>query len=424
MISVIIKKAILILSLFFSLTQGIAQWNKVYEFPYNMHDLWFINKDTGYIAGSEEVPILMKTTNGGYSWEDITGSISGRIYTITFTDASTGFISYYGSDSQYHLCQTKDAGISWTDKYVTPPYINTIGFGSHDVGYAFPSIMEYADVVKTTDGGNNWVRLGFFQALYPMGGILDCSFPDATNGFIVTGHGAVYRTTSSGVNWNSMYNNYNYSMNGIFFQDSFTGYVAGYLADCYSSVNCGRLLKTTDGGVNWNQKIFNGYCLDLCFTTLDIGYLGNSEGIFKTTTAGDVWNVDTSNYYGYTFKIRAATKEVIYALAYGGQGTCLMKRDPDIGVSSHEGKQKTQLSVYPVPATGLITLNIDVPCESEISIDLLNSQGMQKRQLYYGTLSPGYHQVESSVNGLPEGLYFCRLFTGQTMTIKKIIIGR
>ena len=401
-----------------------SQWNKIYHFSDQMNDIWFVNKDTGYVAGSEEVPVLMKTTNGGYTWQDITGTIDGRIYAINFTGVSTGFISYYGTDYQYHLCQTKDAGLTWTDKYATSPYIFTIGFGSADVGYAIPSAMEYWDVVKTTNNGDYWSRYAFFQAAYPLGGVPDCSFPDATNGYFVTGHGAVYRTSSGGSNWNKMFGDATYSMSGVYFRDLLTGYVTGYVQDCYGTGNCGLVLKTTDGGLNWQQTTFNDYCLDLCFVTSDTGYMGNAEGIFKTTNAGEVWKMDTSNYHGYTFKIRAATKDIIYALAYGDQGTCLMKRDPDIGVSTHNLTKSSRLSAFPVPANSFINLSFNIPLTSEVTIDILNNYGIRQIILYNGFLSVGHHNFQAPVKDLPAGIYYCRLITSDTVTTKKIVVIR
>ncbi len=117
------------ISLFILAQEIHAQWNKIYEFNVEMHDLWFINKDTGFICGSTEYPVLMRTHNGGYAWEDITSNITDQAYAVNFLDESKGFIGTWGYNAKV-LWATLDSGQTWQSKFSTAPYIHTITFPS------------------------------------------------------------------------------------------------------------------------------------------------------------------------------------------------------------------------------------------------------------------------------------------------------
>jgi hypothetical protein len=54
-----------------------------------------------------------------------------------------------------------------------------------------------------------------------------------------------------------------------------------------------------------------------------------------------------------------------------------MKHDPDVNVSTHNRKKLHGLTIFPVPSTGLVNISFDIASASEVTIDLLNSQGIR-----------------------------------------------
>lgn len=80
----------------------------------------------------------------------------------------------------------------------------------------------------------------------------------------------------------------NYTVRDIEFVDADTGIVAADLG------NQGRVYRTTDGGQTWDQYNFGGFmgpCYDLQFLSHDTGFVATSYGTFKTTDAGQNWNI-------------------------------------------------------------------------------------------------------------------------------------
>ncbi len=116
--------------------------------------VWFINKDTGFVAGLGQtgpntIPILYKSVNGGANWTSLNATISGPVYDVLFINDSTGFI-----------------------------------------------VGVFGAIRKTTDGGNTWTTQssGTTKTLY------DIFFSDSLNGYI-SGIDILFRTTNGGVSW-------------------------------------------------------------------------------------------------------------------------------------------------------------------------------------------------------------------------------
>ena len=400
-----------------------AQWNNICQFDTQMNDLWFVDENTGYACGGYTGAKLMKTTDGGYTWEDVTPSeFTGPIYAMTFLNPSKGFLSWRDNYwSRTYLDRTTDAGLTWTVQYWTVPYINTICFPTSQTGYTFPSAMEYIDVVKTIDGGETWQRINFYTETESVLQVKDCSFPDVLTGYLVTGNGSVYKTSDGGFNLQRIYYDPSYSMTGVTFLSADTGFVTGYEDGCWSG-NCGLLLRTTDGGASWEEQYFDHFCHDICFTTHDTGYVA-SFGIYKTTDGGNTWQPDTCNYYASVSKIHFPGNDIGYALASAAGGTAVMKRDPGIGVFIQGKAGSPDFSISPVPANSDLIISLRSAEKSVVKVDLVDQQGKVIRNFYNGTLPNENIIIHQDVSGIPAGLYFCRILTNKSSAVKKIVIG-
>lgn len=112
---------------------------------YVIRAIFFTDPLTGYIAGDN---IIMKTSDGGVSWE--TQTVSGDIYSLWFIDSSTGFAC--GRDG--FLMKTMDGGLNWSLIDLGSPFnFNGVTFQNDQTGYVYG---EYGMVYKTTDCGLTW----------------------------------------------------------------------------------------------------------------------------------------------------------------------------------------------------------------------------------------------------------------------------
>jgi photosystem II stability/assembly factor-like uncharacterized protein len=167
----------------------------------------------------------------------------------------------------YHY--TKNGGDSWTQGMIMPFDIYlSIFFVDENTGWAGGPM----NLIKTTNGGNNWssVNLGL-----TLGNYFDIHFYDNELGFVVGANGVIYRTTDGGVNWVTTELDGVPSLRCIKMVDSKTGWIVG---------DGGTILYTNNSGKTWkeNPKVTNESFYDLFILNENTAWaVGTKGAIFK-----------------------------------------------------------------------------------------------------------------------------------------------
>jgi len=104
------------------------------------------DSDIVYAAG---YPGFHKTTNGGNSWDEIGGGISGNTYAVVI-DPSDPSVVYTGGTNG--VFKSTDSGDNWINVGLNDVNAIAIDPGNHDVVYAGTTNGVYA----STDGGATW----------------------------------------------------------------------------------------------------------------------------------------------------------------------------------------------------------------------------------------------------------------------------
>ena len=82
---------------------------------------------------------------------------------------------------------------------------------------------------------------------------------------------------------------------------------------------------------------------------------------------------------------------------------------------------KDQIKVYPNPTSGLVTLEIDNSYQSELSVEVINTNG----QIIYSNKYNYKHIVEQlDLNSYSDGMYFVKIFTKEFIDVKKLILNK
>lgn len=285
----------------------------------------FINPDTGYVVGAEQ---LTKTTDRGNSWipliiinigdyelQFLSGAnigysageslklyksvdnldvwnkmiINEGLYDVFFTSAQKGFVI---SEIEYgggNLYRTTNAGIDW-DAVQGVPGGYCLTFTDSLTGfYGSTTGAAVGRIYKTTDGGEDWDSTNINVITGP---VVKIFFINSTTGWAVTSYnplepeGNILKTTDGGSDWFEQFSALSGpAFNSIYFVDSLYGWV--------SCVNA-RPYKTTDGGENWieqtNLDFYN--TKDVYFTSRDTGWITDGTlGFYKTTDGGISWEM-------------------------------------------------------------------------------------------------------------------------------------
>ena len=223
----------------------------------------------------------MNINNSSAQWVSISPTGTGDMHDIYFIDANTGFAAGEGSGKGIIL-KTTNGGTNWSQVFITNGnglWINSIHFVSATTGFA---CGELGYVRRTTDGGNTWS-----SSLQLANKNLKCiRFINATTGLtcgddtISTNRGPIFKTTDAGITWTKV-NNSIYHMDYIYYLDANTVYASGDYV----------VYKSTNGGDTWTD-IYPGNrdCNAVSFINANTGFVCGNFTMIKTTNAGVNWN--------------------------------------------------------------------------------------------------------------------------------------
>lgn len=183
-----------------------------------------LNMTTGTIRG-----LVLKTNNGGQSWEALPFKYSGIFYSTCFSDENTGWL-VGESATIYH---TIDGGATWERQRsgISNGLYMNVDFIDNQHGWA---CGLDGTVIATSDGGVTWMQQN--TNTYAM--LYDIEFVDQRTGYVVGEDGAILHTLDGGVTWTPEQTTTNVTFTNVSFPSISTGYVVG---------ERGVILKTTNG---------------------------------------------------------------------------------------------------------------------------------------------------------------------------------
>lgn len=201
----------------------------------------------------------------------------------------------------------------------------------------------------------------------------DVQFIDSQTGWVVGENGTILKTTNGGTSWSSQTSGLSQDLYAVFFINASTGWACG---------DAGKILKTTDGGSTWSPQSLgittSGVLHDVFFTSLNVGFIAGTFGVYKTTDGGSSWSLshtsnssainsvyfkDAMNGYscGLNGKIRktsdggaswtqvnASSSDDYYDVFVGGNKTFVVGFEGEVLSSSDNG---STWNSYPVPSS-------------------------------------------------------------------------
>lgn len=393
-----------------------SQWVQVADFPYDkLTDVFFINKDTGFVSGGNYAdPDLCRTLDGGATWYTSSEDITGCIFALHFVNEQLGFL-VSAQDLDAWIYRTTDLGQSWQQVYQMYLVSNDLSFPNANTGYAIQSMTENAMITKTTDGGSTWEVINSFWTEWGGYGVTDFQFITEDIGYMVYESGVAYRTDDGGLNFEQVYLDFNYNLRALFFLNADTGYMVGEKKDCFKKDSCGVVLKTTNGGQDWTVNALPGYGKDVAFLNADTGYIAADYIMLETIDAGESWQICEQVFDFYTMvSVQFPDQATGYAVGNWSSTSGFYKLDYYAGLDEAKSEE-IKFSLLPNPARDYLTVDIFDDSHVE-AISIYNQAG----QIVLHT-EKEYDIID--ISHLEPGMYIIEALSDEWIGRERFIIG-
>lgn len=273
--------------------------------------LVFLDHFTGFSSATNGI---LKTTNGGNNWRYIPAPLD-YVYNYSTTPLT---ILYGIKDNKVYL--SSDIGESWSLSLtaLTNNTINSVHFPVNSTGYAGGSksaILNNARIYKTTNSGISWDTVPLVSRYQ----VKSIYFINQNTGFAYTDN-KILKTTNSGANWDTVYTP-NYQYHQIIFFDNVNGYLKGSQ----------QLVFTTSQGNTWTVSMtyYNTFLKNIN-EGFGIGPIYDGNFLYKTTNTGINWVAITAGFKDYFQDVFFLNENTGYT---GGRGKIYKTTDGGISWS-------------------------------------------------------------------------------------------
>jgi len=329
--------------------------------------IWIVDANTVYMSGN--YGRIIKTTNGGNSWDSLKTYVNNQLWGIQFVDANTGYVC--GSSGL--IMKTTNAGLNWfSQSSGVMNAFSALYFTSPTTGYVCGSPL----VLKTTNGGNNWVNCNA-PFINPFENFRKIKFTDANTGYYVSDIGRIGKTTDAGQNWSILPTGTTETLESIYFTMNDTAYVCG---------NAGSIIKSTNAGVSWRSQTsgLNEILTDVCFTNASTGYISTWSGrVLKTTNGGGTFS----------------------------------------NVSFYVNEKSFMLNQnYPNPFRYKTTITYNIFNEGLTKLIIYDINGNMISTIVNNIQQAGEYEVKFDASNLKAGLYYYKLTNNQQTETKRMVL--
>ena len=426
-------------------TDGGVTWEYTggVSYAYNMEKIHTLPDGRAWVGGSYGAVIY--TEDPVQSWADQLDGVKDKLFFIKFFDGQTGLAG--GGD--WALLKTIDGGQTWQD--ITFPHDEFENLKDalllSDQSYL---VAGRGTIFKTTDGGSNWD-----EVLSGIGNYMSklVQTPSGTI-FASSENTNIYRSQDEGQNWTISYEGTGSNwINSIYFIDDFIGFASGrdgtllktedggeswgnqdsgtdkkLLDIAFFDANTGlvaldnwsdSLLYTQDGGLNWTTIGMPGTAIyrNFCFLNETKGYVtaaaAFSGGIYKTEDAGQTWELIRSTSLGIHDLEYYFDGEFDHLWASGDGGLVEYWTNMVVG-TNNRSFTKQAIDIFPNPSDGLhLTINWPENISDEVNLNCYNVYG---QQIFTKTLNTDFSIVPLP-GQLVQGNYFITITDVQNKTV-------
>ncbi|OGU71412.1 MAG: hypothetical protein A2V93_00170 [Ignavibacteria bacterium RBG_16_34_14] len=390
---------------------GIASENVAWVAPIIAHP----NNSGEFFVARQRI---YRSTNNGGSWTAISGNVNGSSAVRELAiSKSNPTIMFAASGTQ--VFKSTNGGAVWTNvtsglpaRTITSVYVHP---SNSDAAFLTFSGFGTNKVYKTTNGGTNWVSIHGNLPDSPVNDIFIYTY-DAQNPntyFVATDVG-VFLTKDDGSNWTEL-------------ADGLPNTVILHLD--YSSSNQMLRAGTHGRGV---YEAFIDFTVPVELTSFNVNIVGNQivlnwitatetnnkgfeiERKFKnnewetigfiigkgTTTEIQSYNFkDSYNDISYSGRVLYRLKQIDFDGSF--EHSKIIYADVDFTPQTYNLSQN-----YPNPFNPVTNIKYSIPIESEVKIVVMNSLGQEIAELVNGNQNEGFYEISWNADEFASGVYF------------------
>jgi photosystem II stability/assembly factor-like uncharacterized protein len=416
---------IIVLNSEFPLFAQIQPW-KILQSPVHvtLKKLTFVDSLTGWAAG--EAGTIIRTTDGGNSWDIQNSTVQTFITDIFFTDKNLGWATTINDVFPFNsvILKTTNGGDEWSaENYPdSSEYIRTIFFIDSLNGFTGGSHIGY-----TTDGGNSWLGAKIDSSMISSFPVYNFSFFNRQFGYAVGGRldiaGVIWKTTNSGLNWSAQGVGAD-EVFDVFIFDSLNAIaLSGDPEGFYPTAN----IKTTNAGMTWSNDTlsFFGLSFAIDFRTYNEGWSASGYKFLLTTNRGETWIEFETPNSAVVYDLHFTDARNGYAV---GENGVILKLDPTVvGVKDYVETLDNFLLYqnYPNPFNPSTNIRFQIPEFGFVSLKIYDILGNEIAVLINEEMAAGSYEIEfspeSSIRYPVSGIYFYHLKFDNSLKIKKMI---
>jgi photosystem II stability/assembly factor-like uncharacterized protein len=368
----------------------------------SLDGLFALNDQTAWVSG--ENGTLLRTTNGGQTWNTFPTGVLAYLVQVFFVDSQTGWAGTRSSPAI--ILKTTNGGESWTQQasWSDLSFLHGMYFFDSNRGWVTASGGNF---LRTTDGGSNWTKQA---SAVTSATLYQIMFANSNIGWAVGESGTILKTTNGGSSWFLQTSGTANTLHGLYVYNDQIAWASG---------NNATLLRTTNGGTTWAQIIVPGFpssswIWDVHFANQSVGWIvGDSGWIARTTDGGTTWDHQSvpDGITSALYRVRPTSTNVAWVV--GDAGVVLRTSNSGVLVSApfQNNSNFTGFALsqnYPNPFNPLTVIRYQLPVASRVRLRVFNILGEEVAELVNGEQQPGYYSAEWSA-GVASGIYFYRI---------------
>ena len=398
-----------------------------------LHNIFFADSLNGWAAGDSG--IVIKTSDGGSSWNILDNFTDNTIWDLHFLDENLGWTVNWLDDTVYNgtiIHKTTNGGEDWeTIEFPqSETYIVDIHFINSQTGYAGVNYSPVrGPIYYTTDGGIGWTLADVQPSVLNYPFLPLKKFYSSGNNIFACGGaidiaGVIWKSTDSGFSWIADSTVAPDPINELYFFDSLN--VIGIGGDRELLYGIG-MVKTSTGGNFWEyfELEILGVANSMDFRTPAEGWasLGSIQAFIYTTDSAVTWKeVSTPG--------NAEINDIIFidstkGFAVGKDGVILKYNyEPNSikGDSKNQPQEFVLLQNYPNPFNPTTVISYQLSVNGLVLLKVYDVLGNEIAVLVNEEKQSGTYNVEFNAEGLSSGVYYYKLTAGNYIFTKKMMV--